>query len=73
MVIEYLMLLFISATILTGAFGLSTGPVKMFKESTPYLAYHVEENLITGEKFISGTSWEQSVYAESFLLGIIKY
>ena len=51
MVVEYLLLLLISAIILAGAFGLSTGPVKMFQGSTPYLAKKVELNLETGEDF----------------------
>lgn len=37
--------------ILVGAFGFSTGPVGMFKDSAPYLAYKVETNLETGQGF----------------------
>ena len=51
MVVEYMLLLLISSMILVGAFGFSTGPVKMFKESTPYLAHHVEMKLETGQGF----------------------
>ena len=51
MVVEYLLLLLISAMILAGSFGLNTGPVKMFQESTPYLAKKVEWNLETGKGF----------------------
>jgi len=51
MVTEYVILLFISIMILGGAFGLSTGPVKMFKESAPYLAKKIEINLATGVGF----------------------
>ena len=51
MVVEYMLLLLISSMILIGSFGLSTGPVKMFQESSPYLAKKVEYHLITGEGF----------------------
>ena len=53
MVVEYLLLLLISAMILAGAFGLNTGPVKMFQNKTPSLAYLVQENLETGRAFHS--------------------
>ena len=51
MVVEYLLLLLVSIMILGGAFGLSTGPVKMFKESSPYLAQKVEYHIETGQGF----------------------
>ena len=37
--------------ILAGAFGLDTGPVKMFQDKSPSLAYLVQENLETGKAF----------------------
>lgn len=60
MVTEYLLLLMISTIILAGAFGLSTGPVGMFRESTPYLAKNVEEHIVTGDAFrpASYEDWE---------------
>lgn len=51
MVVEYLLLLVISIMILGGAFGLDTGPVKMFQKNTPYLAKKIEDNLETGAGF----------------------
>lgn len=54
MVVEYMLLLLISTMILVGAFGFSTGPVKMFQESTPYLAYRVQTKLETGKGFPEG-------------------
>ena len=51
MVVEYMLLLMISLIILTGAFGLTTGPIAMFKEKSPYLARKVEKNLMTGNGF----------------------
>jgi len=51
MVVEYLLLLFISVGIIAGSFGLSTGPVEMFKKKTPVLAYKIEERLETGQGF----------------------
>ena len=59
MVVEYMLLLLISSMILIGAFGLNTGPVKMFKDSGPYLAKKVEDNLITGSGFIPSSDWEE--------------
>ena len=56
MVVEYLLLLMISAIILVGAFGFNTGPVGMFKKNAPYLAYKVERHLETGQGFNLG--WE---------------
>ena len=56
MVVEYMLLLLISAMILAGAFGLDTGPVKMFQEKTPSLAFRVQENMETGTAFY-GKSW----------------
>ena len=51
MVVEYLLLLLVSIMILGGAFGLSTGPVKMFQKSNPYLAQKVEYHIETGQGF----------------------
>ena len=52
MVVEYMLLLLISSMILIGSFGLDTGPVKMFRDSSPYLAKKIErDHLMTGEKF----------------------
>ena len=51
MVVEYLMLLVISTIILAGAFGLSTGPVKMLQLKSPILAFEVQKNLQTGQDF----------------------
>ena len=43
----------ISSLILIGSFGLSTGPVKMFQDKSPYLAYLIETRLETGQGFKS--------------------
>ncbi len=51
MALEYLLLLFVSALLLAGSFGMETGPVKMFAESSPKLAHHLERRLTTGEGF----------------------
>ncbi len=51
MVVEYLLLLVVSAMILAGAFGLKTGPVAMFKEGSPFLAFRIESHLESGECF----------------------
>lgn len=59
MVVEYLLLLVISAMILAGSFGLDTGPVKMFQESTPYLAKKLEQHLETGEGFKPPQGWHR--------------
>ena len=56
MVVEYLLLLLISIVIIAGSFGLSTGPVEMFKRKTPVLAYKIQENLESGAEFHS-TEW----------------
>ena len=56
MVVEYLMLLVISTIILAGAFGLSTGPVKMLQLKSPILAFKVQENLQTGQGFTAKDS-----------------
>ena len=58
MVVEYLLLLLMSVIILAGSFGLSTGPVKMFQDSAPYLAYKVESSLETGQGFEPPENWE---------------
>ena len=57
MVVEYMLLLLISAIILMGSFGLSTGPVKMFQKSTPYLAQKLEQQMETGEGFKPSGDW----------------
>lgn len=53
-----MLLLLMSTLILGAAFGLNTGPVKMFQESSPYLAYHVEYHLETGSGFKPEGDWE---------------
>ena len=58
MVVEYLLLLVISVMILAGAFGLSTGPVEMFKRKSPALAYKVQANLETGKSFKPQGGWQ---------------
>ena len=40
--------------ILAGAFGLNTGPVKMFQLKSPALAYLIESRLETGKGFQMG-------------------
>ena len=57
MVIEYMLLLLISSMILIGSFGLSTGPIKMFQNSSPYLASKVEAQLETGAGFKPDGGW----------------
>ena len=54
MVVEYMMILLMSAVILIGSFGLGindSGPVGMFNDKAPYLAKSVEYNLETGIGF----------------------
>ncbi|MCZ0931616.1 MAG: hypothetical protein OXJ52_00465 [Oligoflexia bacterium] len=58
MVVEYLLLLLISAMILAGSFGLNTGPVKMFQLKSPSLAYLIETNLETGRDFKPQGNWQ---------------
>lgn len=59
MVVEYILLLLISTMILAGAFGLSTGPVKMFQDNTPYLAKKVEQSIETGSGFKPDGDWNR--------------
>lgn len=62
MVVEYLLLLVISITILGGAFGFGPGgkgPVEMLKKNVPYLANKIERNLETGAEFKPvGKTWD---------------
>ena len=51
MVVEYLLLLVVSAMILAGAFSIGNGPVKMFQKNSPHLAYKIEKHLESGETF----------------------
>ena len=44
--------------ILAGAFGLNTGPVKMFQLKSPSLAYLIETNLETGQGFKPQGGWK---------------
>jgi len=54
--LEYLLLLFMSALILAASFGMSTGPVKMFAQSSPKLAHRLEQRLVTGYEFFNRSS-----------------
>ena len=56
MVVEYLLVLLISITMIAGAFGLNTGPAEMLKRKSPVLAYKIESNLETGGGF-NEESW----------------
>ena len=51
MVIEYILLLTMSAILLAVAFSPNKGPVAMFKESGPILAARVEKRIVTGQGF----------------------
>ncbi|MGI9549135.1 MAG: hypothetical protein ACR2M7_04075 [Bdellovibrionales bacterium] len=55
MALEYFLILVMSAAILAGSFGMSTGPVKMFSESSPKLAHRLERKLMTGSQFFVRT------------------
>ncbi len=60
MVVEYLLLLVVSAMILAGAFSIGNGPVAMFQKGSPFLAKIVEDHLETGEAFRAeaGSNWQ---------------
>lgn len=51
MVIEYILLLTMSAILLVASFSPAKGPVAMFKESGPVLAARMEKRLMTGQGF----------------------
>ena len=51
MVVEYLLLLVVSAMIIAGAFSRGNGPVTMFRKDSPHLAHIVEMHLESGEPF----------------------
>ena len=51
MTVEYLVLLAMSGIIIAGAFGFSTGPVPMLRQTAPYLGYLIEKRMESGEEF----------------------
>ena len=61
MVVEYILLLTMSAILLAAAFSPAKGPVAMFKESGPVLAARMEKRLITGQGFFKRDGGGQSI------------
>ncbi|MBC6414918.1 MAG: hypothetical protein GDA46_00780 [Bdellovibrionales bacterium] len=58
MVVEYLLLLLISITIIAASFGINTGPSEMLKRKSPNLAYIIQNNMQTGAGFQKpGEGW----------------
>ena len=60
MALEYILLLSVSALLLVGSFGVNTGPVKMFSESSPKLAHQIERRLTTGHEFFNRNAGTQT-------------
>ncbi|MCY4512160.1 MAG: hypothetical protein OXB86_00565 [Bdellovibrionales bacterium] len=61
MVIEYILLLTMSAILLAASFSPATGPVAMFKESGPVLAARLEKRIMTGQGFFKRDAGSQVV------------
>ena len=61
MVIEYMLLLTMSAILLAMSFSPAKGPVAMFRESGPVLAARLEKRIVTGQGFFERAGGTQSV------------
>ena len=61
MVVEYILLLTMSAILLAAAFSPAKGPVAMFKDSGPVLAARMEKRLVTGQGFFKRDNGGQSI------------